>query len=149
MVFSTYAPSTTVDIHLKFPLGAPLLLGYETELKDGWSSYRFPRAEHKECRIFIEQQSGVVSAFEDIHSSFKFRRRIAVTGLQNATVRFFGESYCADQVVGMLNSRKNGCRLSEEFDGEIVHSEEYGTYFEARNVTGEMRFLMPFPNQMD
>lgn len=149
MVFSTYAPSTTVETHLKFPLGAPLLLGYETELKEGWSSYHFPRAEHKECRIFIEQEDGVVSAFEDTHSSFKFRRRIAVEGLQNATVRFFGESYCADQVMGMLNSRKNGCRLSEEFDGSIVHSEEYGTYFEARNVTGEMRFLMPYPQFTD
>lgn len=149
MVFSTYAPSTTVETHLKFPLGAPLLLGYETELKAGWSSYHFPRAEHKECRIFIEQESGVVSAFEDIHGSFKFRRRIAVTGLQNATVRFFGESYCAHQVVGMLNSRKNGCRQSEPFDGGIVHSEEHGTYFEARNVTGEMRFLMPYPDKMD
>ena len=145
MVFSTYAPSTTVETHLKFPLGAPLLLGYETELKDGYSSYRLPRAEHKECRIFIQQEGGIVSAFEDTHSSFKFRRRIAVTGLQNATVRFFGESYCADQVVGMLNARKNGCRESEPFDGSIVHSKEHGTYFEARNVTGEMRFLMPYP----
>lgn len=145
LVFSTYAPSTTVETHLKFPLGAPLLLGYETELHGGWSSYHFPRAEHKECRVFIRQESGIVRAFEDIHSSFKFRRRIAVEGLQNATVRVFGESYCADQVVGMLNSRKNGCRQSEPFDGGIVRSEEYGTYFEARNITGEMRFLMPYP----
>ena len=117
LVFSTYAPSTTVETHLKFPLGAPLLLGYETELRDGWSSYRLPRAEHKECRIFIEQESGVVSAIEDIHNSFKFRRRIAVSGLQNATVRVFGESYCADQIVGMLNARGNGCRESKPFDG--------------------------------
>ena len=149
LVFSTYAPSTTVDVRMKFPLGAPLLLGYETELQDGYSSYRLPRAEHKECRIFIEQESGVVSAIEDIPSSFKYRRRLAITGLQNATVRVFGESYCADQVVGMLNSRKNGCRQSEPFDGGIVHSKEYGTYFEARNVTGEMRFLMPFARHMD
>lgn len=149
LVFSTYAPSTTVETHLKFPLGAPLLLGYETELTDGYSSYRFPRAEHKECRVFIEQDGGIVSAFEDTPSSFKFRRRIAVTGLKNATVRFFGESYCADQVKGMLNSRKNGCRESEPFDGGIVHSEKYGTYFEAQNVTGEMRFLMPFERHMD
>jgi len=149
LVFSTYAPSTTVETAMKFPLGAPLLLGYETTLKDGYSSYRFPRAEHKECRIFIEQDGGIVSAFEDTHSSFKFRRRIAITGLENATVRFFGEAYCADQVVGMLNSRKNGCRLSEPFDGGIVHSAEYGTYFEARNVTGEMRFLMPYPRFID
>lgn len=149
LVFSTYAPSTTVETHLKFPLGAPLLLGYETELIDGYSSYRFPRSEHKECRVYIQQEGGIVNAFEDTPSSFKFRRRIAVTGLQNATVRFFGESYCAHQVKGMLNSRKNGCRESEPFDGGIVHSEEYGTYFEARNVTGEMRFLMPFERHMD
>jgi len=149
MVFSTYAPSTTVEVSMKFPLGAPLLLGYETELQEGCSSYRLPRAEHKECRIFIEQESGVVSAFEDIHSSFKYRRRIAVEGLQNATVRFFGESYCADQVVGMLNARGNGCRESKPFDWSIVHSEKYGTYFEARNVTGEMRFMMPYAQYMD
>ena len=148
LVFSTYAPSTTVETRLKFPLGAPLLLGYETELKNGCASYRFPRAEHKECRVFIEQEDGVVGAIEDIPSSFKFRRRIAVTGLKNATVRVFGESYCADQIVGMLNARKNGCRQSEPFDGGIVRSKEYGTYFEARNVTGEMRFLMPFERYM-
>jgi len=142
-IFSAYTPSTTVEVKLKFPLGAPLLLGYETNLEDGMAVYNFPRAEHRECRVFIEQKSGVVGAREFAPVSGKYRRRILVSGLKNATVRFWGEEYCKNDFKAVLNSCGDAWYDKDPFDGEFINDEN-GTYYEIRNVTGELAFQMPF-----
>jgi len=142
MMFSVYSANTTVETLLKFPLGAPILLGYETQILDGASSYRFPRADHRECRIFVEQDSGIVGAKEIPPVNYLYRRKIQLTGLKNATVRFFGEEYCKENIYAMLNV-ENPWDTSDEFEWELIKSPEYGTYFEAKNVTGDMMFFMP------
>lgn len=146
VIFSIYSANTTVETLLKFPLGAPILIGYETELQNEFASYRFPRAEHRECRVFVEQQSGIVGAKEIYPTNYKYRRRIMVTGLKNATVRFFGEEYCKKNITAVLNS-EYPWQDTDKFDCEIIESPEFGTYFEARNVTGELVFSMPFPGK--
>jgi hypothetical protein len=86
--FSGYCPDTTVRIKLKFPLGAPLLIGCETYLEDGKSVYSHPRAWHKECRIFVEQMDGgIISCKEIAPASYFMYRRIEIKGLKNAKVR--------------------------------------------------------------
>lgn len=147
-IFSVYSPSTTVETYLKFPLGAPILDAGETQLKDGFSTYRFNKAEHRECRVFVEQKDGIICIKEIAPVSFKYRRRILVSGLENATVRFFGENYCSDKTDAVLNSCPDGWYFADDFDGGIVKSEEFGTYFEARNVTGSIAFEMPYPDKM-
>lgn len=139
-LFSIYSPDTTVSTKLKFPLGAPILLGYETELKEGFSTYRFPRADHRECRIFVEQEAGVLSCREHPPVSYQMRRRIHLTGLTNATVRFFPESYTNDVQV-LLNSTYPLC-VGETCEGDLV-TDRHGTYYEARNVTGDLYFSLP------
>lgn len=148
-MFSIGNPDTSVKTYLKFPLGAPILTAYETELVDGCATYTFPRAEHTECRVFVEQESGIVSARECIPVSFKYRRRMSVSGLENSTVRFFAESYCAGSIEAVLNSHVDDFPDVDPFEWEVVESEEYGTYFEVKNVTGEMVFSMPFEKYID
>ena len=40
------------------------------------------------------------------------------------------------------------CREDFEipFDGELISSGQYGTYYEARNITGTITFSMPYHN---
>ena len=88
--FSGYVPDTTVGIRLRFPQGAPVLLGYETDLEEGQTTYRMPRAWHRECRIFVEGQSGgTLSLTEQPSVQYGVARRWRLTGLTDATVRFY------------------------------------------------------------
>lgn len=64
LTVSVYSPNLTTDTLLKFPLGAPVLTGTDTEIKDGHAVYRFGMSEHKECRVFVKQDGGVVSLKE-------------------------------------------------------------------------------------
>lgn len=87
---SGFCPDTTVRQHLRFPAGAPLLLGFETELEEGHSTYTLPRAWHRECRVFVEQaRPALLSCREATHEQIGLKRRFLVTGLEDATVRFF------------------------------------------------------------
>lgn len=141
--FSGYVPDTTTEIKLKFPLGAPLLMGWETVLQDGYSAYRMPRAFHCESRVFVEnQQGGGVVSYREIPSiSFQMRRRLEVTGLNGATVRIFPEADCEGTMTVLLNSTHPHF-VGEPFEGEWKQS-PYGPYFEARNVTGKLTLSMP------
>lgn len=148
LIFSTFSPCTAVETRLKFPLGAPILDGYDAHLIDGAAAYHFPRSCHKECRVFVEQESGIVSVHEEIPQiSDASKRRICVKGLKNATVRFFGETASQETVTAQLNPESVYATNSDDFAWEIVRSAEYGTYFEARNVTGDMLFNMNYPNK--
>ena len=93
--FSTYSPNTTAELKLRFPQGAPLLIGYETILEDGCSTYRLPRAEHRECRIFVQQADfdTTVSCIERTAEELEITRRLEVNGLKNATVYIYPDSH--------------------------------------------------------
>lgn len=71
--------------------------------------------------------SGIVSAVEFVPAYYLYRRRIVVSGLQNATVRFFGERYCAGAVHAVLNSYADASPDVDPLEAQVVHSEEYGT----------------------
>lgn len=136
-MLSSYMPSTRVKVSLKTPYGAPILLGYETRIENGCSSYNFPRAEHRECRIFVEQaESSEIVCKEDTPQKTSTRRRIHLSGLKNATVRFFPETYAIGNSEILLNPDPTKY-TSEEF--EMKWKE---TYAEIKNVTGEMSFAM-------
>ncbi len=141
-VFSQFAASTTFKTKLKFPLGAPVLDAYDTRLEDGYATYHFPKAEHRECRVFVEQESGIVSCSEQTPSSVALRRRVLVSGLKNATVRFLPETYCMDNIEVKLNTSKPYYPAGDNFEGEYVTKDGI-TYYEARNITGNMLFSMP------
>ncbi len=143
VMFSVYSPSTTVKTALRYPWGAPVLDGYETILEDGFATYHFPKAEHRECRVFVEQAEGIVSCQEIPPVSAQYRRRVEISGLQNATVRFFAEEYCKDNIQVLRNSHRDNYFIGDPFEGEYVTDGDL-TWYEVKNVTGRMTFSMPF-----
>jgi len=145
LMLSSYMPSTTVKTSIKTPLGAPVLLAYETKIENGYATYHFPKAEHKECRFFVEQEDGVVSGKELPPVSFIYRRRIGLYGLKDATVRIFAEDYCKDNLHLTLNGVVDEYTVSDPIEGEYK-TDEHGTYFEARHVTGNLVVSMPRPD---
>lgn len=146
---SVHSPDMTTDVKMKFPLGAPIFMNRDVELdSEGIGTYRFGKFAHEECRVFVEQSGGVVSAKETSPVSMKYRRRIAVSGLKDATVRFFGEKYCEEFVKAYLDAPGDLYKSDKKFDCELVKSVEYGTYVEVRGVTGEMLFSMPYPSEI-
>ncbi|MBQ6907672.1 MAG: hypothetical protein IJQ28_04780, partial [Clostridia bacterium] len=141
-VFSQFASSTTFKTKLKFPLGAPVLDAYDARLEKGYATYHFPKAEHKECRVFVEQESGIVSCSEQTPSSVEIRRRVLVSGLKNATVRFLPEIYCKEDIEVKLNTWKPYYPAGDYFEGGFITKDGI-TYYEARNITGDILFSMP------
>jgi hypothetical protein len=134
--FSGFVPNLTVEQRLKFPQGAPLITGWETELINGYSTYRFPKAFFEECRIFVEQEDGIVSCFE-IHSGEKgISRRIGISGLKNATVRVYPPN----------NISENGLKANLNYgypytSGQITGKKGTGfpgKYMVFENITGQL-----------
>ncbi len=139
---SVHSPDTTIESNIKLPIGAPIFCGFEAKIIDGVANYQFTKSEHMECRVFVEQKNGWVGVKEQAPVNYLYRRRVMVYGLENATVRFFGEEYAKKNVKAVLNSVGDHWVKSDEFEYEFVESEN-GTYLEARNITGTMVFSMP------
>lgn len=138
--FSVYSPNLTTDTLLKFPLGAPILTGTDTEIRDGYAVYRFGICEHKECRVFVKQESGVITLKECAPVSCNYHRKLKLGGLNNATVYIFpecngnvalGDAMCiADRISGIIPLKK-------------VEDDKNGVYFMIENLSGTYTILFP------
>lgn len=133
--FAGYVPNQTVEQILKLPQGAPIFTGMETRLRNGYATYRFPKSWSKECRVFIEQEEGIVACREMAPVEFKVGRKIGITGLKNATVRVYpamnGSMYKA--------MPHNNHYPSKEIILESVKGSQFeGIYYEYKNVDGEL-----------
>ena len=132
--FAGYLPNLTVEQRLKFPLGAPIIIGWETELKDGAATYRFPKSFFEETRFFVDQQSGMISCFDIPLATKGTRRRIQLKGLENAKVSFYPpKSVSPDSIKVVLNSTypfgKGAVEGRRSTDGD---------YYTYENVTGDL-----------
>ena len=134
LLLSAYSANTTTDTALRFPLGAPILCGIDAEIKGGFSTYRFARCEHRECRIFAKQKDGVITCREAAPVSARYRRFIRLGGLDGATLYLKSEPGCECTV-----SRLQG-DYTPSFEGKI----EYVTpeLIRLENVSGELYFLI-------
>jgi len=56
------------------------------------------------------------------------------------------ETYCKDNIEVKLNTSKPYYPKGDSFEGEYVTKDGI-TYFEARNITGNMLFSMPSKNK--
>ena len=138
LFFSVYNSNTTTEARFKFPLGAPVLCGMETEMVGGSSSYRFGRGEHRECRVFVEQDSGVISCREAPPVNAHYRRAIKITGLSDATVRLFPEAGC-EAIVSTAKMTDDTPVLDTRFRAV---SDDNGEYLLGEHITGNIYFLM-------
>jgi hypothetical protein len=135
--FSGYNPDTTVGWKWRFEQGAPLLLDFETWLENGRSTYTLPRAWHRECRVFIDNQiEGLISCREEHSAEWNIRRRCRLTGLKNATVRFYPEGDSEH-----LKIQRNG-NLPEVdnsgHDGYEKGDGRFGKHIVVQDVTGSL-----------
>ena len=134
--FSGYVPNLTVQQSFKFPQGAPLFVGTETELRAGYATYSFPKSWHKECRMFVTQEDdGIVTCSEMAPVEFFVKRKIGINGLKNAKVRVYpGKEHPHYKAMP-----KNNHYPQKEI---ILHSEkksdETGFFYEYENVTGQL-----------
>ena len=138
MMLSAYNVNTTTDTRLRSPLGAPVLCGMETEIRDGHAIYHFARGEHRECRVYVEQSEGVISCREAPPKSMRFRRALKITGLKNATVRLFSERGCECAVTTIKTSYTP--IFDERF--EYTYDETYGWHMKGENISGDIYFLI-------
>jgi hypothetical protein len=89
---SGYSPSTTVTLRMRFPMGAPILVGVDAWIEDGHAKYAMPRAWHHEARCFVDQKEAGEVSCEEFRSEFVgIRRRLLMKGLKDAAVTFFPE----------------------------------------------------------
>ena len=139
LLFSVYNANTTTDTHLRFPHGAPILLGAEAEIIGGRSSYRFGRGEHRECRVFVKQAGGVISCREHPPVNTRFRRAIKIKGLSDATVYLFPEQGC-EAAVSIAPTTDHTPELDPRF--REVRDEVHGTYLKGEHISGMIYFLM-------
>lgn len=134
---SGYTPDTTVKQRFRFPQGAPLLLGYETMLEDGCSTYHLPRGWHRECRVFVTQTGDGRIGFNERHSNEKnVVRRIELDGLANATVIFYpGNEARRENIRTYLNAGYPW------FKGRIPFEKgpaEFSDCYQVSNITGDL-----------
>lgn len=134
--FSGYSPNTTVQQRFKFPQGAPVFTGFETILDKGYSTYFLPTAWHKECRIFVDQQDGIISCKEAYSGQREISRRLQLAGLKNATVRIFPEEKITEeQLQVFLNSSYPWQKGRMAFK---IGDKKLGYHFVVENVTGDL-----------
>jgi len=142
LIFSVYAPNTTTVTRIITPWGAPLLCGCDCQMENGAALYRFARSEHRECRIFVRQASGVVSCHEAAPVNALFRRRIRVKGLQDAEVIFFPEAY-TDTCARFTRVLSDATPIPEE-GWESFEDSTFGKGFRKNHVSGDLDCLLPF-----
>lgn len=108
-------------------------------MSDGYSVYHFERGEHRECRIFIHQASGVISCREAAPVNARYRRAIKVTGLSDATVCLFSETGC-ECAVSIASITDCTPKYDPRF--ETVQDEIYGNYMKGEHISGHIYFLI-------
>ena len=138
--FSVYSPNLTTDTLLKFPLGAPILTGTDTEFRDGHAVYRFSISEHKECRVFVKQESGVITLKEHAPVSCNYHRKLKLGGLNNATVYIFPE---CNGNVALGDAKCLEDRISGIIPLKKVEDDKNGVYFMIENLSGTYTILFP------
>ena len=135
--FAGYVPVQTVEQLFRFPQGAPVFTGMETEIRNGFATYRLPKSWSKECRVFVEQKDGIVSCVE-IPRRYQTSRRLQLNGLSNATVRFYHSR--------TIPITKLRVHLNENYPfkkGQIevnMIQDAKGSYCQFDHITGQLVF---------
>jgi hypothetical protein len=135
-IFSGYNPSNTVKLRFKMLQGAPLLLGLETKLEKGNSTYIMPTAWNRECRIFVEQNDGIVSCKELHSGQIGITKRFQINGLKNATVRIYPKDGITAQSFHAYVNSDYPWRI-----GQVpfkLGDEKLGKHFVVEKVTGSL-----------
>ena len=110
-------------------------------LREGVARYRMPRAWHRECRVFVNQEEGEVFCIDRHSGEIGIGRRLKVMGLADATLRFYPERDTREKVTLLINPR--AADGYTPFDkANIVNprpgDDAEGHYLEANHLTGTL-----------
>lgn len=86
---SGYAAAPAGMVKLRFPEGAPVFHATHTRIEDSTSHYPLARVMHYECRIFVQQKSGVVGCDTRARDEHHQELTLRIIGLQEAGVTFY------------------------------------------------------------
>lgn len=135
--FSGFVPDITSGMKIRMPQGIPLFTGTETLIENGLASYNMPKSWHRECRIFIEQEeNGRVVCSEHTAEYHGLKRRIRLSGLKNATVRFYHEPGSENKVKMLLDPVAPF--LIGKFQKFKICDDSNGKHLDLGNISGEL-----------
>ena len=138
-VFAGFSPDPEAVLRLRTPLGAPVLPGRRTRLEGGALCWAVWHDFHEECRVFVEQDAGDVSLNPVPARHALYRRRLLLTGLENATVRFFPERGCEGHTSALVNPDMRYCIVGDPCEQSWIDT-PWGRCLEMRGVTGHATF---------
>ncbi|MFA6715244.1 MAG: hypothetical protein WCS27_07695 [Victivallaceae bacterium] len=134
---ATYVPDLNTVEYLGFAEGAPVFTETETIVSGRLSKYALPKAAHLECRVFLEMPEGAVKLKEHTLGMPGFKRRLLLSGLKNAIVRFRPEAGFEMKTTVLLNPGPppfaSGNFLKPERTDKFG-----GTALEYKNVSGKL-----------
>ena len=137
--FSGYNASDVDGTHLQMRHGAPLFTGAHAIVDASGAHYRLPPAWHHECRLFVRQEQASKIECRELPSiHFGINRRILLTHLANAVVRFFPVQETETQVAVLADPAFP--YLVGEFQTPRKVEDVDGTYFEVGPITGNLLF---------
>lgn len=141
LYFTGYAPDNTLSLGLSTPMGAPLLPGFTTEIKDGAAWYHVPTTLWKPCHLFIRQKEGKIR-LRHVYNSRKFKTcTYAATGLDHAEILISVPGKYWDSVEITVSDKEFSVmdnKLSDSGEYEIRLNEKDHTIL-LINVTGKLQ----------
>ncbi len=137
LFMSTYVPDLNTAQWFRFPEGAPVFLQTETMIKDGKSLYHLPKASQLECRVFVDMPDGPVKCREFCPTTPEVTRRIEISGLKNATVRF--RPVPGQEKSTQILANPGGAPfLKGDFPKQTLENGFAGQVVTVRNITGTL-----------
>lgn len=138
-VFSGFQPDSQSSLAFRFELGAPLFIGMQNQIEGNTMLYSGNSAWHHVARVFIQQEKSARIECRILPPiQYGVTARLLVTGLTNATVRFFPEAGTEDHLEILR------APLFPYFIGDFVKPKfvqhRQGTLVEVENVSGEILF---------
>jgi hypothetical protein len=120
---SGYAEAPVGSVRLRFPAGAPIFHATYARLEDGASLYPLARAMHHECRVFVDQERGVIGCDPRARDPGHQTLMLRLTGLEDATVTFLppkGVSVSFESETGTVRFDPDAARcVQSRLSGEL------------------------------
>ena len=137
LYISAYVPDMNTAELLKYPEGAPVFVETETYIQNGLSVYHFPKAVHHECRVFVEMEDGVLKCQEACLATPEVNRRLELSGLRNATLRFRPAPGYEDKTEVLVDPAEAPFKTGEFLKAK-KETNFAGTVLKYENVTGKV-----------
>lgn len=138
-IYNGYCPGVIRSIEYKTHYGSPIFVNKYTEFDHGKARYQPEFTWRHECRLFVEQNASGIVRCQELGARFHgMRRRLFLTGLDNATVCFFPETGFEDKVEILVDPQFPFV-TGDFLQPDLVQSAK-GAYMTVGPVSGDVLF---------